>query len=62
MISDRGVVDMKDLILLCVMAVFFIAGYFAMKKLDRFFEENLRMPEEEESLFCDKKEETESKM
>ena len=39
---------MEELVLLCTMVVFFAAGYFVMKKLDRFFEENLRMPDDEE--------------
>lgn len=49
---------MKELVLLCTVAVFFIAGYFVMDKLDRFFEENLRLPEYEEAFSTgDKKEE-----
>lgn len=55
--------EMEELVLLCTMAVFFAAGYFVMKKLDRFFEENLRMPDdEEESNSCDKTEETRTNM
>ena len=58
-----GVVEMEELVLLCTMAVFFAAGYFVMKKLDHFFEENLRLPDyEEESHSCDKTEETNMKM
>lgn len=54
---------MEELVLLCTMAVFFAVGYFVMKKLDHFFEENLRMPDyEEESHSCDKTEETNMKM
>lgn len=53
-----GVVNMKELVLLCTVAVFFIAGYFVMDKLDHFFEENLRLPEHEEAFSTgDKKEE-----
>ena len=33
-----GVVEMEELVLLCTMVVFFTAGYFVMKKLDRFFD------------------------
>lgn len=55
--------EMEELVLLCTMAVFFTAGYFVMKKLDRFFEENLRMPDyDEESHSYDKTEETGIKM
>lgn len=58
-----GVMEMEELVLLCTMVVFFTAGYFVMKKLDRFFEENLRMPDdEEESNSCDKTEETRTNM
>lgn len=44
-----GVMEMKDLILLCTMAVFFLGGYFVMKRVDTFLGRNLRMPEEQEA-------------
>lgn len=38
---------MKDMILICSMAAIFVFGYFIMKKIDAFVEENQRAIQEE---------------